>query len=155
MKICIVALLLIVAYAGSSATSEAQAQDQHPDTVLHPSVKLPDELARILRDYEREWEAGNAEAVAELFSPDGFALPSSRPPFRCRESIAGAYARAGGKLSLRALHYRTEKDIGFIIGTYSYNPREGDSGKFVLALERASNGRWLIAADIDNGITSQ
>ncbi len=46
------------------------AQGEHP-----PSVKLPAELDRILRDYERAWSSRDSKAVAELFAEDGFALP--------------------------------------------------------------------------------
>ena len=152
-------ILLSVAYTISPVIFHAQGQEQEQeqpsDIVQHPTVELPDELDRVLRDYEREWKAGNADALAALFSPEGYALPSSRPPFRGREAIAAAYARAGGNLSLRALHFRVEGNIGFIVGAYSYNPENGDTGKFLLALERSDDGRWLIGADIDNGIAGQ
>jgi hypothetical protein len=39
-----------------------------------PSVALPAELDRVLRDYERHWQARNTEALASLFVPDGFVL---------------------------------------------------------------------------------
>jgi ketosteroid isomerase-like protein len=126
------------------------AQEAPVSTEKHPSVDLPTGLDRILRDYEREWKAGNATALAELFTENGFALPSGRPPFRGREAIAEAYGQAGGNLSLRALSFRTDGKVGFIIGAYSYDASAGDSGKFVLAIEKSPEGRWLIAADIDN-----
>ncbi len=116
-----------------------------------PSVTLPPALDRVLRDYEREWGAGNAAAVARLFAPDGFALPSNKPPARGHEAIRAAYEGNQGPLQLRALSFATADSVGWIIGAYTYGQRTGaDIGKFVLALRRDRSGRWLIAADIDN-----
>jgi hypothetical protein len=68
---------------------------------------------------------------------------------RGRDAIRVAYAKAGGPLALRALAYATEGATGYIIGVYGPTPGE-ERGKFVLALRRKPEGRWLIAADIDN-----
>lgn len=113
-----------------------------------PSVTLPASLDRVLRDYERAWQARDAAALAQLFTEDGFVLSNGRPPLRGRAAIRAAYSDGGGPLSLRALAYSTSGSTGYIIGAYGSDPSE-DGGKFVLALRRRG-GRWLIAADIDN-----
>ncbi len=118
-----------------------------------PSVPLPPELDRVLRDYENAWASGNPEAVAKLFAPDGYALPSRKPHAKGHEAIKQAYAGPGGALRLRAVAYATGDSIGYIIGAYRYGEREGaDAGKFLLALKKERSGRWLIAADMDNSI---
>ena len=114
-----------------------------------PSIALPPALERVLRDYERAWQAKDAKGLAELFAEDGFVLASGRPPARGREAIRAAYAQAGGALALRALAYSTEGNLGYIIGAFGRAPGGEDSGKFVLALKKVGE-RWLIAADIDN-----
>jgi ketosteroid isomerase-like protein len=114
-----------------------------------PSVQLPPELDRVLRDYERAWQARDGNALAELFADDGFVLSSGKSPVRGRDNIRKAYAGAGGPLALRALAYKTEGSTGYIIGAYGGEAGGPDSGKFVLAIRRV-NDRWLIAADIDN-----
>ena len=115
-----------------------------------PSVELPPELDRVLRDYERAWTAKNAEALSRLFAEDGFVLPNGGPPARGRSAIRRTYAKAGGPLVLRALAFATEGPVGYIIGAYGASAESGDTGKFVLALKRGTDGRWMIAADIDN-----
>jgi ketosteroid isomerase-like protein len=115
-----------------------------------PSVTLPPELDRVLRDYEQAWQARDPAGLAALFAEDGFVLASSRPPVRGREAIRAAYAAAGGPLALRALAYATEGKLGYIIGAFGREKGGEDSGKFVLALRRGDDGRWLIAADMDN-----
>jgi ketosteroid isomerase-like protein len=115
-----------------------------------PSVQLPAELDRVLRDYEREWGARNAAGLAALFAEDGFVMQGSRPPARGRAAILKAYETSGGPLYLRALAFSAEGNTGWIIGAYRGQPSGADDGKFVLALKQGADGRWLIAADIDN-----
>ena len=124
-----------------------------PDTLAAelPSVALPPALARVLRDYERAWRAGDAAALAALFTPDGFVLQGGRPPVRGRAAIRAAYAGAGGgALRLRALAHATADSVGYLLGGYRYGEASRDEGKFTLTLRRAADGRWLIASDMDN-----
>ncbi|MFN8061568.1 MAG: hypothetical protein U0163_00985 [Gemmatimonadaceae bacterium] len=39
---------------------------------------------------------------------------------------------------------------GYIVGGYRYPTTVGAGGRFVLALRTGPDGRWLIAADLDN-----
>ena len=93
--------------------------------------------------------AGDAAGLAALFTEDGFVLQGNRQPVRGREAIKGAYTGMGGPLVLRAMAYATDDTVGYIIGGYRGSQGETDAGKFILAL-RKQNGRWMIAADIDN-----
>lgn len=134
------------------ALSPARAQaPSAPDKEL-PSVSLPAELDRVLRDYERAWRSGDASRVAALFSTDGFVLQSGRAPVRGRDAIAKAYTgQGGGPLRLRALAYATTDTVGYIIGAYGYGDTPGDMGKFTLTLRRAPGAAWEIFSDMDNG----
>ncbi|MBK6489682.1 MAG: nuclear transport factor 2 family protein [Gemmatimonadetes bacterium] len=127
------------------AAQEHRAGDGQP-----PSVTLPAELVRVLRDYESGWRAGDAVAVSRLFSRDGMALPNGKPPAPGRDAIVRAYAGPGGDLRLRALAWAVADTVGYIVGGYRYGPGDGDTGKFVLALTRVAGGPWMIVADIDN-----
>lgn len=123
-----------------------------PDEATLPSVPLPPELDRVLRDYETAWRAKDPRALSELFAEDGFVLANGRPAVRGRAAIREAYADGGGPLHLRAYAFDTSGDVGYIIGAYSGADNLPDDGKFVLALKRGAGGRWLIMADIDNSI---
>ncbi|WP_115572188.1 YybH family protein [Xanthomonas campestris] len=116
-----------------------------------PSVVLPPELDRVLRDYERAWRKGDASALAALFAEDGFLLQSDRPPIRGRAAIQAAYeGSSGGPLRLRSFGFSAEGNVAYIIGAYGYGDAPGDMGKFTLTLHRAPGKPWLIFSDMDN-----
>ena len=143
----VVALVLLLT-AGSLL---AQDTPEPAHSVEVPSVALPADLDRVLRDYERAWRAGDAAALASLFADDGFVLQSDRPPIRGRQAIQTAYEGQGGSpLRLRALAFASADTTGHIIGGYGYGDAPNDTGKFTLTLHRAADGRWLIFSDMDN-----
>jgi len=144
--------LTIVLLALSLVSQAGSAQADAPAPPPLPSVDLPRELDRVLRDYEREWAARSPAGLAALFVEDGFVLQGGRLPVRGRTAITEAYQRsAGGPLALRALAYATADTVGYIIGAYSGAKGAPDIGKFILALRRERGGTWRIAADMDNG----
>lgn len=117
-----------------------------------PSIVLPAELDRVLRDYERYWRSGNAEGLVSLFTPDGM--------IRRRGWIQGQAAlRAGlqgseGDLRLRAVGFAVDETVAYILGAYGYGagPQPPDRGVFILTLRREGDGPWLITADLDASI---
>jgi len=143
----LLALACLVAISGTAAGQSPTDQSAAP----LPSVALPPGLDRVLRDYERAWTARDPGALSLLFTEDGFVLASGRPPVRGRSAIREVYRNSGGPLALRALAYATADTIGYIVGAFATAPGGPDVGKFVLPIRRDPSGRWLIAADIDNG----
>jgi ketosteroid isomerase-like protein len=145
-------LLALVAAPVVGQSAPAAAPPVAPPAAL-PSVSLPPEVDRVLRDYERAWRARDPEALAALYVDDGFVLANGAPPRRGRTAIAEGYRGAGGALFLRALDYATADTVGFVIGAFRSEEGGADGGKFVLALRRGSPTQpWRIAADIDNPI---
>ncbi len=114
------------------------------------SVTLPPELDRVLRDYERAWRAGDGAAMAALFTEDGFAVQSGRQVARGRAAIAKNLTKPGGALQLTAYAFSTAETVGYVVGGFRYPDTTGPGGRFVLALRTGADGRWLIAADLDN-----
>ena len=138
--------LLLTAIVGCVAVLPAQ----EPGPLGQPVITLPSELDRVLRDYEGAWKAGDGRRLAALFTEDGMALPSGSLPHRGRVNIAASIKQPGGDLRLHAIAYSTSDSVGYIIGGFRYPQSTGPGGKFLLALRRAPDGRWLIAADMDN-----
>ncbi len=142
LLLLVAASLLFVSAAGAQPGGAAERL---------PSVELPPEVERVLRDYEHAWRARDAAALAALFTHDGFALRPGRPPARGEAAIEQAYRGAGGPLHLRALAYEASGTVAYVVGAYSARAGLPDGGKFVLVLRRDADGRWRIVADIDNG----
>jgi ketosteroid isomerase-like protein len=107
-------------------------------------------VARVLTDYEAGWTTGDAAALASLFADDGFVLAEGRSPVKGRAAIQKLYTHPGSSLSLRAIAYATQGDVGYIIGGYGGERGKPDEGKFTLTLRKSSDGRWLIVSDMDN-----
>jgi ketosteroid isomerase-like protein len=117
---------------------------------MPPSISLPPAFERVLRDYEAAWRDGDGLRMAALFTEDGFAVQSGNPIRRGRAAIAAGLTKPGGTLQLRAYAYSSAGDVGYIVGGYRYPTTVGAGGRFVLALRSGPDGRWLIAADLDN-----
>ncbi len=143
----LVAGLSLMTAVLAAAPAAAQAKPAWP----LPTVQLPAELARVLRDYEAAWKAGDGARLAEVFTADGFILPNGRLPQRGTAAIAASHTKPGGDLQLVAFAFAAADTVGYIIGGYRYPDSVGPGGKFVLALRRERNGPWKIAADIENG----
>ena len=136
-------LVLLTVGAGSTLGQQAPKS-------ADASIVLPPELARVLTDYEAGWKAGDATALARLFTEDGFVLSPGRPPVRGRAAIQKLYTAKGSPLALRAFAYAMHGEVGYIIGGYSSERGMPDEGKFTLTLRKDEHGRWLIVSDMDN-----
>jgi ketosteroid isomerase-like protein len=122
---------------------------QQPTESQPTSITLPPSLARVLSDYERSWKAGDAVALAQLFTENGLVLAPGRTPVKGRAAIQKLYTGPGSTLSLRAFAYAIRGDLAYIVGGYSAASGVPDEGKFTLTL-RKQNRRWLIASDMEN-----
>jgi ketosteroid isomerase-like protein len=144
-------LLVSLSFGAPPVATSGLGQQSEPAAVEIPSVNLPDALDRVLRDYEVAWRSRDADALASLFTGDGFVLSPGRPPVRGRDAIRQRYQGSGGELALRALAFGIEGSIAYIIGGYARQMGEPDIGKFTLTLRLGEDGRWLIHSDMDNG----
>jgi hypothetical protein len=131
-------LLCLISFFASAAAQ----------TTSLPSVTLPPELDRVLRDYEKNWRAGDESGLAALFTSDGF-VPSNAGFVRGRDAIVGQYKDQQGELRLRAHAYAVSDTVGYIVGAYGFGADTVDRGKYLLALRRPRGGAWRIAVDID------
>jgi ketosteroid isomerase-like protein len=123
---------------------------QAPDAGLPPSIELPPEFDRVLREYEAAWSRRDAPALARLFTEDGYVMANGGVPVKGRPAIEKHYTGAGGPLFLRAFAYAAEGSVGYILGGFTPQQGGADAGKFTLTLRKGSDGRWLIASDMDS-----
>lgn len=154
-----VVLLALLALAALVVVPPASSQDpasNRPIVERMPvQVELPPALDAVLRAYEDGWKRRDSGALADLFTVDGFVLRPGHQPARGRSAIMKAYGKSGGPLVLRAYDFGADGSLGYIIGGFARLPEDPDIGKYVLVLKKSEDGRWLIAADMDNGNSRQ
>lgn len=144
----------IAAIAVLTVTLESDLRAQQPTVAPAPlpTVALPTELARVLRDYERAWRANDVDGLIALFTSDGTVMQPGRPAARGPAGLASVYkGQGGGALRLRPFAFGAADTVAYILGAYGYGEATNDEGKFTLTLRRARGGKWLIASDMDNG----
>lgn len=147
-------VLLLVLGLGSGVL-HGQAPAGPAATVTTPrTVELPADVARVLRDYEQHFLAGDAQALATLFTEDGWVLSPGKPPRQGRAAIAAHYRGSRGPLKLRAMAWEADGRVGYILGGWRLGEASEDEGKFTLTLRRVRD-RWLIVSDMDNRNTAQ
>ena len=142
--------ILLAALCVQAAVSATAAQPTPAAPAAPPVITLPPAFDRVLRDYERAWREGDGARLAALFVADGFAAQSGSPLAQGRPAIARNIRGPGGALQLSAYSFSTSGNVGYIVGGYRYPDTTGPGGRFVLALRMTSQGRWEIAADLDN-----
>jgi hypothetical protein len=151
--IAVVAVLCLAAAVSINAivtATAAQGRASAIGTDSLPTVALPPELDRVLRDYERAWAAGDETALAALFTDDALRLPSGFPAVQGRAAIQQSYEDVIVPVQLRALAYAADGTAGYIVGAYTHEPLDFELGKFTFALRRAPGGPWMIASEIQN-----
>ena len=77
-------LAILVLLTGLTLAAPISAQQTPPTATTAaealPSVSLPPELDRVLRDYERAWRGNDIPALVALFTDDGFVLQPGKAP---------------------------------------------------------------------------
>lgn len=110
--------------------------------------------------FARDVNAGNASALAALYTDDGVLLPPNMARARGRSAITQAYtgliAAGTPHLTLAPNTIAGRQDMAYVVGTYhiSWTPKAGaaapppaDSGKYVVVLMRQTEGNWKLVAN--------
>jgi len=111
-----------------------------------PFVTLPDDLDRVLRDYEAGWASLDKSKIAGLFTDDGL-LQWGDDWARGPRSIRIALLGKSGGLRMRAQAFETHESFAFIVGAYGYyrDTTFVDQGRYSLTLRKVNGGPWHIA----------
>jgi uncharacterized protein (TIGR02246 family) len=123
----------------------------------HPRPSDPgarEAIEAAVRRYVAASNAGDADALANLYADDAVLLPPDHEPVRGREAI-GAYWSHGTDegLEVTTLSVEVEGGLGYLVGRYrlpATDEEPADSGKYVMCLKRQRDGSWKLTADIWN-----
>jgi uncharacterized protein (TIGR02246 family) len=117
-------------------------------------------IIAVADQYVKATLAGDAKAVAALYTDDAVEMPPNEPAAKGRAAIQQLYERnfKAAKISgftLTHVESRSSGDTGYDIGSYvqSITPTGGtamkDTGKYVVILKRIG-GSWKVAYAIYN-----
>jgi hypothetical protein len=147
MRSLLALFLLVLSFSPVAfAQSNNGATQEQP-----PTIKLPDEFAKVLADYEKFYLAKDAAGVAGLFAKENsYEMINNRPPIVGRDAIEAFYKPSGGQnLHLRPFAYGKSGDVGFIVGGYGTQESGPDDNKFTMTLKRIS-GKWTVISAMGN-----
>jgi len=137
---------------------------QHrPGPAAEPDKRAEDVAAikRLTDDWHNAWLAGDADALAALYTDDPVLLPQNQPAVIGKEAIHSLYQsvfdeytfEGGGEL----MEVEVSGDWAFYWNTYALTakPKAGgepleDTGKAVFIVRRQPDGVWRIARLIAN-----
>jgi uncharacterized protein (TIGR02246 family) len=146
-----------LAIAGILASATVLGGGSEPQ----PATAGADTAIRAIADqYVKATLAGDAKAIAALYTDDAVEMPPNAPLVKGKAALEQYYQKqfAAGKISkfsLNHLETRGAGDSGYDVGTYTQTiaPGKGaamnDSGKYVVILKRVG-GAWKVAYAIYN-----
>jgi predicted TIM-barrel fold metal-dependent hydrolase len=115
-----------------------------------PTIELPEDLARLLREREKGWN--DKSALAPLFTEDSLVFDRRESRWiRGRDAVAEYLAGNFAKPHrVTPVAYAVEGSAGYIAG-YFTRPLEDGSiryfGQVLLSLQKGADGMWRIAAE--------
>jgi uncharacterized protein (TIGR02246 family) len=151
MRVLLLLLTLVAVPALAQTSSQGAATKADPAIV------------KVADAYVKASLAGDAKAIAALYTEDAVEMPPHHPPVKGRTAIEQHYVKelAEGKLTsftIQHVESRASGDIGYDVGTYrqSFKPTTGSAvdgtGKYTVILKRMGTD-WKVAYAIYNSDT--
>ena len=117
------------------------------------------DIEAINAKFEQAMSAGDAAAIAALYSEDGIMYPPQSPPVEGRSNIQAlwqSYIDEGvTSLDLNATEIVSSGSLGYDLGTFNLTMKteSGEvpaSGKYLVVWHKGDDGTWRLHRDIWN-----
>jgi len=156
--------LVLVPSLGLVACAE-QAGEQAAQMEMAMTVDLEalgEAFAAVRADYKAAYEAGDAAALAALYSEDATRYPPNAAAISTRAAIEQEFAQSfaattGRQITITQTDMGASGKLAYSIGTYSYGYQiEGeaepvaDEGEWVAISKLGEDGTWRIYAHLWN-----
>jgi len=130
-----------------------------------PPVNDPADLAAVttLRDsFQKAFNAADANAVGGLYTPDAISMGNHQPSATGRDAIVASHKALFDQMSATSIELTSEETqtmgtFGFDRGRYKMTmtpkaggPATSDEGRYIVLLQKGSDGAWRVSRDIDN-----
>ena len=107
-------------------------------------MTMRDQFNRLVAAYIGAAEAGDAEAIARLYTEDALLLTPEHPPISGRQAIQENYKESMGdgyKLTVNVQDFQDQGDTAYAAGTYE---TEDGNGNWLEVLQRQSDDSLLL-----------
>jgi uncharacterized protein (TIGR02246 family) len=144
--------LLSATMIGMQATGQAAAQGADAASAA---------IKQVADNYVKATSAGDAKAVAALYTEDAVEMPPNQPIIKGRAAIQAYYEKLFSSMkvsnfTLTHVESHATGDRGYDVGTYQQSMAQpsaatptSDTGKYVVILKRTA-GVWKVAYAIYN-----
>jgi len=111
----------------------------------------------------KAYEAGDAEAIGNLYTKDAISESNNQPSLRGRDAIVaslkGMFEQVTVKTVLTAEDTKTLGNVGVDTGRYAVTvtPKAGatpytNEGRYMVVYVKDADGQWRVWRDMDNAI---
>ena len=120
-----------------------------------PKAQDSPELAAVAGKWQEAYNAGDAEAIAALYTEDCRLMPPGAELMEGRDAAAASFTEmiaSGAKLELQSVQAVAGGDLGYHVGRYVMRTPDGavaERGKYIETWRKTAAG-WKIANDIWN-----
>lgn len=161
-RIAALALIPALAFLACARQGEEAARQQMEMATSVDMEALATALDQITTASHQAWEAGDAAAMAALFTDDAMVLPPEAPAIQGRAPLEEWERQLIAQTTLRHMtSTRTalgaSGDIAWDVGTYSLSIQLAgqtqamqQEGKYLTVYKRQAGGTWKVHVDIWN-----
>lgn len=124
------------------------------------AAQANEQIAKTRTAYQAAWRAGDATAIAELYTQDAFVLYPNQPAVSGHDAIQDYFKGLftefpGGEIVLTSDEVVVMGQFAFDRGAYRWKGMAGgtaleDTGKYLVVLQLQPDGTWKVARDMDN-----
>jgi uncharacterized protein (TIGR02246 family) len=154
--VMVLACLLLLGACGRLAQDEPEAAAQSDHRAADVAA-----IRRLAEEWERAWEAGDADAIVDLYADDPILMPQHCPAVVGRDAIDALYRSVLDEYAVEGdgevLEIEVAGDWAFYRSTYTLTavPHAGgevlsDTGKCIFILRRQPEGPWKVSRLIVN-----
>ena len=113
-------------------------------------MTMRDQCDRLFTEWDCAAEAGDAQALARLYTEDALLLSPGHPPIRGRQAIEEHYKESLGnglKFTVKIQDFQDQGDTAYAAGTYE---SENENGNWLEVFQRQSDDSLLIHRQCSN-----
>lgn len=159
-------LVLSLVLAASALAAACAPSAPPPAAPAEPALNAPADIAALnaaREGFMKAYEAGDAEAIGNLYTKDAISESNNQPSLKGRDAIVaslkGMFEQVTVTTVLTAEDTKTLGNVGVDAGRYAVTvtPKAGatpytNEGRYMVIYVKDADGQWRVWRDMDNAI---